>query len=161
MQRMISFADSIKSQGNDIAQKIVNASPEKAPLVAVVLNTLGVRLVHHVFKKQDPRTPKFNALHDVGHRFVQDLADVANQQIMSPWAPSAKSADAADKPTQQEKDVSVFADRLTQLSTKGVAPGKELVCSIKGKMRIKTVNADKCMCCNTLVIADSRMCMDH
>ena len=67
------------------------------PALQSALDLFGIRLVHYVGEKPDTTRGVFTSMHDIGYAFVQDLSNLLNKQIESPWAPSAKAKQEEEK----------------------------------------------------------------
>ena len=67
------------------------------PRQRLVLYTLEVRLVHHIFRKADSSRGSFKTQADIGSQFVAELSHAMQRNVENPWATSAKTKPAASK----------------------------------------------------------------
>ena len=68
------------------------------PHQKIVLYTLEVRLVHHVFRKADITRGSFKTQAEIGSQFVFELSHKLQRQIENPWASSKPAAPAKSSP---------------------------------------------------------------
>ena len=71
------------------------------PPIDTALNLFGIRMAHHVLRKPDATRCIFNTMHDIGHAFTKDIANLIGKPFASPWtsgvnpaAPSVREAPA-------------------------------------------------------------------
>ena len=58
---------------------------ERSPPIQTALDLFGIRLVHHVLQKPDASRGTWASLHDIGHAFAQDIANLSGITFASPW----------------------------------------------------------------------------
>ena len=68
---------------------------ERSPPIQTALDLFGIRLVHHVLQKPDASRGTWASLHDIGHAFVQDIANLSGITFTSP---SEKKKDCEKDP---------------------------------------------------------------
>ena len=95
---MVLLADKIKTMALEIKER----EGAHGAAVSEALDLLGIRLVHHALMKPDPSRGTFVSMHDIGHAFVQQLADLTGKSVASPWEKGAdnraEQTDSAHKP---------------------------------------------------------------
>lgn len=62
---------------------------------ATMIGLVDVQAVHFVMNKPDPARGSFKSLSEIGHKFCQDLSNLLQKPIPSPWAAAAPAPKAA------------------------------------------------------------------
>ena len=83
--------------------------------VNTALNLFGVRMVHHVLKKPDTSRGIFESMHDIGHAFAVDVANLTGKDFKCGWT---KSDDSSVSPGDKEK-ATALAPALKQWGENG------------------------------------------
>ena len=112
----VNLANEILQKCMLIMQNTVCVGPHCVQMEAAktqLYNALGHRLVHHVLGKPDKVRGVFKSLHEIGHKFVQELATCSGQTIKSPFqhADTQKAPNAQDAP----KDVQLFRQQTSAI----------------------------------------------
>ena len=89
--KMVMLVEKMKTKAIELLQE---HEVERTPQVDTALNIFGVRMVHHVLKKPDPTRGIYKSLHDIGHAFGQDVANLTGKAFGTPWTPTCARAPA-------------------------------------------------------------------
>ena len=162
--KMVQLADAMKVAAMEM---VAEAATEETKVAAhLALDLFGIRMVHHVVQKPCKSRGIFKSLHDIGAAFVQQLADVTGQPLVSPWttqepaAPAPASASASSSSQAQtpramagvvEHNLADAARRVVQLQNAGVEPGVFVQHTAtdkkKSKWRVDGVSEDEVTLC--------------
>ena len=118
-------------------------------ITASLFYLLQVRLVHHVFRKEDRSRGVFQTMHDIGHAFCADLASAFGVAVNSPWtatpAVAAKNAPKSHAVASIEFDENgAVANLVDLLAQKGyVAGGYVLRGSDKIRFKVESIAGDR------------------
>lgn len=142
---LTALADKMKGQGLELLKQ---HGLEMKGAVMASTHLFGIRLVHHVAQKPDKTRGKFESLHDIGHTFVQEIANITGAQLLSPWKPSGSPAETMEtahapaEKTFKQFDSDGSVDRGQLFAEKGISVGNH-VRNIKAKetYRITMVDA--------------------
>ena len=99
------------------AEAILKLHAEENVNAMLIFYVLAIRIVHHIFRKEDPARGVFHTMAAIGHTFCIELATLLQKPIQSPWSGSKGTVVASSVPRTSAKSAVVeFADGAVQNS---------------------------------------------
>jgi len=138
---MAMLADKMKTIAFDILEK---QSVQLTVPINTALDLFGIRMAHHVLQKPDPSRGIYKSMHDIGHAFTKDIANLIGKPFASPWmgAEHTPAAIACKAPALKAWSSNGEVDRAKLFMDLGVTVGAHVTNMGKAQFCVTQVDAN-------------------